>query len=88
MKLVVIGFVALAPFIGATAAAQRSVLYGSVEDIYIVRSLCLSRTPPGDFCAERRTGFAAPTLEDRYDFNAMAEMSAPNQRARIGAGCS
>jgi hypothetical protein len=70
MKLVAV-FAALAPFIGANAVAQRPVPGSSVEDIYIVRSLRLSRTTPGAFCAESRTGFRAPTVEDRYDFKAV-----------------
>src|SRR5512138_694431 len=70
MKLFV-AFVTLAPFIGATAAAQRSVQDDRVEAIYVVRSVRLSRTPPSAFCAERRTGFASPRLEDRYDFKAV-----------------
>ena len=75
MKLVV-AFAALASSIGANAVAQRPVAGSSVEDIYIVRSLRLSRTAPGEFCAERRTGFPTPTLEDRYDFKAVTARTA------------
>ena len=42
-----------------------------VEDIYVVRSVRLERTPPTDFCAESRTGFRNVRAEDRYDFLAV-----------------
>ncbi|HSQ31459.1 MAG TPA: hypothetical protein VLN49_16500 [Gemmatimonadaceae bacterium] len=71
MKLVVAVVAALAPLIGADAVAQRPAPGSRVEDIYIVRSLRLSRTAPGEFCAEQRTGFPNPTVEDHYDFKAI-----------------
>jgi hypothetical protein len=75
MKLLALVAV-LAPCISATAIAQRSAPDSSVEDIYIVRSLRLSRTTPGIYCAERRTGFSTATLEDRYDFQAVTARAA------------
>src|SRR5215204_1328288 len=69
-------FAVLAPFMCATAAAQSSAPSRSVEDIYVVRSLRLSRTAPGTYCAERRTGFSTATLEDRYDFKAVTTRAA------------
>jgi hypothetical protein len=70
MKLVAL-FSVLASFIGATVGAQRPAPGSSVEEIYVVRSLRLSRTAPGTYCAELRTGFSTATLEDRYDFKAV-----------------
>jgi hypothetical protein len=70
MKLVA-RFSVLASFIGATVGAQRPAPDSSVEEIYVVRSLRLSRTTPGTYCAERRTGIANAALEDRYDFKAI-----------------
>jgi hypothetical protein len=70
MKLIV-AIASVAPFISASAVAQSPATGSSVEEIYIARSIRLSRTAPGEFCAERRTGFRAPTVEDRYDFKAV-----------------
>jgi len=36
-----------------------------VEEIYVARSLRVSRVVPSDFCAPTKTGFA-PALEDRF----------------------
>jgi hypothetical protein len=52
------------------AQGQRS--DARVEDIVILRSLRLSRIAPTGFCAASRTGFTEATIEDRYDFKAVA----------------
>lgn len=54
------------------AEVQRSGRAASVEDIYVARSLRLSRGTPTDFCAQSRTGFGNATYEDRYAFHATA----------------
>jgi hypothetical protein len=61
-------FVFLAP---AIAAAQPLSSHSGVEDIYVVRSVRLSRVAPTDYCAERRTDLPAPMFEDHYDFRAV-----------------
>jgi hypothetical protein len=71
VKLVVVIIAGLGSFEPAAAAAQQSSTGSSVEDIYVVRSLRLSRSGPSDYCAERRTGFPAATFEDQYDFKAV-----------------
>lgn len=70
MKLVIL-LAGMATAASATAAAQQSASDSRVEVIYVVRSLRLSRISPSDYCAERRTGFPAPTFEDQYDFKAV-----------------
>jgi len=50
---------------GSAAAAEAS---ANVEDIYVVRSLRLSRVPATDFCSIGTTGFGNAAIEDRYDF--------------------
>ena len=52
-------------------AAQSSGRVGAIEDIFIVRSLRLSRETPSDYCAESRTSFPASQDEDRYHFLAV-----------------
>jgi len=53
------------------AAAQRS---GSdrVEEIYIARSVRLSRAAPTEYCKQSRTSLPPTTFEDLYDFKAVA----------------
>jgi hypothetical protein len=51
---------------------QRSEAVGSVEDIYVARSLRLSRVAPTAFCAEGQVGFGNATFEDQYSFRATA----------------
>ena len=82
MKLVAL-IAVLAPVITNTASAQSSSPGSMVEDIYVVRSLRLSRTSPGTYCAERRTGFASATLEDRYDFKAVTARSADGRVTNV-----
>ena len=60
--------VALSP----PAAGQSTAANAEVEDIVILRSLRLSRIAPTGFCAPARAGFSAATIEDRYDFKAVA----------------
>ena len=43
----------------------------AVEEIYIVRSLRLSRDAPTAKCAADRTGFANARVEDRYHFQSL-----------------
>jgi hypothetical protein len=63
--------VALALLSGAVGA-QGLRSDAGVEDIVILRSLRLSRIAPTDFCAASRTGFTEATIEERYDFKAVA----------------
>jgi hypothetical protein len=44
----------------------------SVEEIYVVRSLRLSREPATSFCAAERTAFPNARSEDHYKFQAIA----------------
>jgi hypothetical protein len=43
-----------------------------VEEIYVVRSLRLSRDPASPFCASERTGFQNARFEDHYKFQSIA----------------
>jgi hypothetical protein len=52
-----------------TATAQAA---ESVEDIYVARSLRLSRTPPTAYCAYERTEFENATIEDHYNFQSVS----------------
>ena len=63
--------VALA-LLSSAVGAQGQRTDASVEDIVILRSLRLSRIAPTGFCAASRTGFTEATMEDRYDFKAVA----------------
>jgi len=54
------------------AAAQRSARVAHVEDVYVARSVRLSRVAPTAYCRESRTTLPAATFEDRYDFKAVA----------------
>ena len=61
----------------ALASAQAPSVRRHVEDIYIARSVRLSRVPATDWCAERHTGFPnADRGEDRYEFRAVATEAA------------
>lgn len=53
----------------ATAFLNAPVGAQPVEEIFLARSLRLSRGAPTDFCAVARTGFKAD-YEDRYEFSA------------------
>ena len=44
---------------------------GAVEDIYVVRSLRLSRIEATSFCATSRTGLAGMNTEDQYNFQSV-----------------
>jgi len=46
--------------------------FSSVEDIYVVRSLRLSREAATPFCAAERTGFRDARAEDHYNFQVIA----------------
>jgi hypothetical protein len=58
--------------LSSSVGAQSQRTDAGVEEIVILRSLRLSRIAPTDFCAASRTGFAQATIEDRYDFKAVA----------------
>jgi hypothetical protein len=58
----------------AGAMAQRAGGDDSVEDIYVARSVLLSRVTPTEFCAERRVGFRSER-EDQYIFRAVTTRS-------------
>jgi hypothetical protein len=64
-----VGFVCLAH---AIASAQSVAANTAVEDIYVVRSVRLSRATPTEYCAERHSALPAATFEDQYDFRAVA----------------
>ena len=59
------------------AASQplSAVQGGKVEDIYVARSLRLSRVTPTTYCAPDRVGFAGATAEDQYTFHSTATRS-------------
>ena len=54
------------------ASAQADELARSVEEIYVVRSLRLSRDAASPFCSADRTGFAGARSEDHYKFQSIA----------------
>jgi hypothetical protein len=54
-----------------TVSASALDAGGAVEDIYVVRSLRLSRIEATRFCAASRTGFAGMTTEDQYNFQSV-----------------
>ena len=66
---VAIAVVSLA--VGVTAQDARD----SVEDIYVVRSVRLSRVTPTAFCAAKRVGFDSQN-DDQYSFKAVATRAA------------
>jgi len=43
----------------------------SKEEIYIIRSVRVSRVSPSEYCAQSRTGFADASFEDQYVFHAV-----------------
>jgi len=47
-----------------------------VEDIYVVRSLRLSRVQATDFCASSRTGLSDMDAEDQYNFQSVSTRTA------------
>lgn len=53
-------------------AAQRSGTVAGVEDIYVARSLRVSRVPATDYCAEAKVGFASARFEDDHTFLTIA----------------
>jgi hypothetical protein len=57
-------------FLAAVAANADNV--SSVEEIYVVRSLRLSREAATPFCAAERTGFPNARVEDQYKFQSIA----------------
>ena len=55
--------------------AQKSEPGSAVEDIYVARSLRLSRIPPTTYCTPEKVGFAGSTAEDQYTFHSTATRS-------------
>jgi hypothetical protein len=53
-------------------AAPGERLVSPVEEIYVVRSLRLSRGPASPFCAPERTGFPKPRSEDHAKLESIA----------------
>ena len=72
------------------ASAHADELARSVEEIYVVRSLRLSRDAASPFCSADRTGFAGARSEDHYKFQSIAVDSercmAPAVRPRCDEG--
>jgi hypothetical protein len=66
VRTAVMVFLCCAPM---TATAQA---YDTVEDIYVARSLRLSRVLPTAYCAFERTGFENSGIEDRYNFQSVS----------------
>jgi hypothetical protein len=66
----------LLSLVTVVASAQRGATSARVEDIFIARSVRLSRAAPSEYCNERRTGLPPATFEDRYDFKPVATRSA------------
>ena len=56
----------------SAATAQRGASVGHVEDIYVARSVRLSRAAPTEYCSEGHTTLRAATFEDQYDFKPVA----------------
>jgi len=65
VRTVVIVLLCCAPMTTIAQAAD------SVEDIYVARSLRLSRVPPTAYCALERTGFENAGIEDHYNFQSV-----------------
>jgi hypothetical protein len=42
---------------------------GKKEEIYVIRSVRISRITPTEYCAQSQTGFADTVFEDRYVFH-------------------
>lgn len=60
--------------LGAGTMAQRAVGDNSTEDVYVVRSVRLSRVAGTEFCSERRVGFKSEN-DDSYSFRGMTARS-------------
>ena len=58
------------------AAGQRPSVQRHVEDIFVARSVRLSRVEVTNWCAKGHTGFASADREDRYEFRAVATEAA------------
>jgi hypothetical protein len=55
----------------SAAAAQAQAERSSTEEIFILRSVHLSRIPPTAFCGPDRTGNESPLNEGEYEFRAV-----------------
>lgn len=56
--------------------AQKYEPGGAIEDIYVARSLRLSRITPTAYCTPEKVGFTGATAEDQYTFHSTATRSA------------
>ena len=63
-----IALAGLVSLVQTIATAQLVAAKGAVEDIYVVRSVRLSRMSPTGYCAAARTALPASAFEDQYDF--------------------
>lgn len=79
MKHLSLGVAILAGFTTAPAVSEESESGQSVEEIYAVRSLRLSRENPTSKCAEERTGFQNVRVEDRFKFQSLKVETATGQ---------
>ena len=75
-------------YLGLGAAAQPVPTEpgGGHEQIYVARSLRLSRTEPTSYCAPERTGFPGATYEDRYTFHSVATRASDGLVTSANAG--
>ena len=71
MKFAHAALLALLGCHSTTARVDAADVSQAVEEIYIVRSLRLSRDAPTANCAADRTGFANARVEDRYHFQSL-----------------
>ena len=59
------------------SAQSRSSPSGDTkEEIYIIRSVRISRVPATEYCGQSRTGFADAPFEDQYIFHAVVTQEA------------
>lgn len=83
MRLVITLLVGFTPIVAPPAAAQRPAPGNDVEQIYVLRSVRVSREAATDYCAERRTGFPGTTAEDRYEFRAVTARPADGRVTEV-----
>jgi len=55
--------------------AQKSAPVSAIEDIYVARSLRLSRVTPTAYCTPEKIGVATATAEDQYTFHSTTTRS-------------
>jgi len=76
MKVLFAMSAALLSLATTVASGQRGATTARVEDIFVMRSVRLSRAAPTEYCSERRTALPPATFEDQYDFKTVATRSA------------